>query len=361
MPRILFIAAHRPGRSPSQRYRFEQYFAYFSENGYECVLSNLISEQQDRYFYKPGKLLSKFGVMLNSMAIRLSDLRKASDFDIIFVQREAFMTGSYWFEQRFARSGARLIYDFDDSIWLLDTSEANRRWQWLKNPRKTSQIIKLSDLVIAGNNYLASYAKQFNDKVIVIPTTIDTALFSRTMPYQESERICIGWSGSITTIKHFAQAVPWLRKLKEKYGDRIFFRVMGDPEYKNEELGIKGIPWTNESEVSTLSTFDIGIMPLPDDEWVKGKCGLKGLSYMSLEIPTVMSGLGVNTEIIDHGANGFLASTDAEWIDCVSQLIDSFELRKRLGAEGRRTVVARYSVDSQKSRYLDAFNALLKR
>lgn len=361
MPKILFIAAHRPNRSPSQRYRFEQYFDFLEANGFECELSYLIDEKADRIFYRPGNIPQKVSITLKSFSKRLQDVKRKNDFDIIFVQREAFMTGSAYFEKRFSRSKAKLVFDFDDSIWLLDTSSANRKWAWLKSEKKTGEIIGVSDMVFAGNSYLASYAKQFNKNVKIIPTTIDTDIFKRTVPYPDNKNVCIGWSGSITTIKHFEQALPFLKAIKEKYGDRVSFKVMGDETYENPELGIKGLPWNASTEVEQLQSFDIGIMPLPDDEWVKGKCGLKGLSYMAVEVPTVMSAVGVNPEIISDGENGFLAGSNDEWISQLSKLIDSYELRKKLGLAGRKTVLERYSLESQKMIYLQSFNSLLKR
>jgi glycosyltransferase involved in cell wall biosynthesis len=361
MSKILFIAAHRPNRSPSQRYRFEQYFSFLRSNGFDCELSYIIDENADAVFYKPGNIFRKILITIQSLNKRLKDVKRADNFDIIFIQREAFMTGSAYFEKRFSRTKAKLVFDFDDSIWLLDTSHANKKWAWLKSEKKTGEIISVSDVVFAGNNYLAEYAKQFNPNVVVIPTTINTDQFKRKNPYTDNEKICIGWSGSHTTIKHFEQALPYLKILKNKYGDKICFKVMGDKAYINKDLNISGIPWSSETEVEILESFDIGIMPLPNDEWVKGKCGLKGLSYMSMEIPTIMSAVGVNTEIIRDGTNGYIADTNEEWITKLSQLIDSFELRKKLGIAGRKTVVEHYSFDSQKNNYLDNFNALLKR
>jgi glycosyltransferase involved in cell wall biosynthesis len=361
MPRILFIAAHRPNRSPSQRYRFEQYFSALKEAGFHCELSYIIDEMADTVFYSPGKTLKKILITLKSAVKRLKDLRNASHYDIVFVQREAFMTGSSWFERKLASGRPKLVFDFDDSIWLLDTSSANKRWEWLKSSLKTKEIIAVADLVFAGNPYLAEYAMQFNRNVKIIPTTIDTDRFRRKTPYIDSETVCIGWSGSITTIKHFDEALPVLTRIKQKYGNKVRFSLMGDPEYSNESLDIKGIAWSDATEVDVISSFDIGIMPLPDDEWVKGKCGLKGLSYMALEIPTVMSALGVNTSIIKDGENGFLAATEEEWFHKLSNLIDSFALRKKLGANGRLTVENRYSVNANKKLYIDSFNELLKK
>jgi len=361
MPKILFIAAHRPNRSPSQRYRFEQYFCFLNENGYEYELSYIIDKRDDAIFYSKGSLFNKLLIVLKSIAKRLNDIKRANNFDIIFIQREAFMMGTTFFEKSFSKTKAKLVFDFDDSIWLMDTSNANIKWEWLKSTEKTSKIISYSHLIFAGNNYLADYAKQFSRNVKILPTTIDTAFHKRPQPYTNNSKICIGWSGSITTIKHFQNIIPVLKKIKEKYGDTVFFKVMGDATYENKELDIDGIAWSNETEVEVLSSFDIGIMPLPNDQWVKGKCGLKGLSYMSLEVPTIMSNIGVNPEIIEDGINGFLADSKEEWFDKISLLIESFELRKKLGENARKTVIERYSTESQKYNLLNSFNELLKR
>ena len=360
MPRILFVASHRPDRSPAQRFRFEQYLGFLRENGYDYQFSYLITEKDDRVFYSPGNLISKLSIFAKSYMRRLKDVMQAREYDIIFVQREAFMTGSYFFEKMFSRSKAKLVFDFDDAIWNHDVSEANKKFGWLKNPAKTGKIIGISDLVIAGNQYLADYANRFNNRVIIIPTTIDTDEYT-PMPVkrEEDERVVIGWSGSITTIRHFELAVPFLREIRKKYGDRVTIKVIGDGSYKNDELGIKGLPWKKEDELKELCSFDIGIMPIPDDDWSKGKCGLKGLQYMALEIATVMSPVGVNSTIINDGVNGFLASETSEWVDKVSRLIDDHQLRKRLGKEARQTVISHYSVKSQQATYLKAFNQLL--
>jgi glycosyltransferase involved in cell wall biosynthesis len=359
MKKILFVAAHRLNRSPSQRFRFEQYFDYLNKHGYHCDFSYLISEKDDKVFYNPGNYSKKFYVFLKSMFIRLRDVLKASSYDIIFIQREAFMTGTVFFENRFARSGAKVVFDFDDAIWHDNVSDANKGFSWLKKPEKIVEIISHSHLIIAGNHFLAAFAKQFNDNVKIIPTTINTDEYKRAEKSSASETVCIGWSGSLTTIKHFELAIPFLTELKKKYGDGITIKVIGDGTYVNKELGIKGIPWNSKDEIKELSTFDIGIMPLPDDEWSKGKCGLKGLQYMALEIPAIMSPVGVNTEIIQDGVNGFLANTNEEWINRISTLIDNAPLRCTMGKAARQTIIEKYSVLSQQSYYLQVFDALI--
>jgi len=362
--KVLFIAAHRPDRSPSQRFRFEQYLPFLKENGFDYDFSWLISEKDDARFYAPGKLRTKMLILIKSWWKRTKDVWRSADYDIVFVQREAFMTGSTRFEKKFAKSGAKLVFDFDDAIWNLDTSDANKKFEWLKNPGKTAEIIAMSHLVIAGNEYLADYARRHNKNVVIIPTTIDTREYHA--PQRNGERgtgdvVCIGWSGSLTTIKHFEFAVPFLREIKKKYGDRVNIKVIGDSTYVNEELGVRGIAWKKEDEVKELSSFDIGIMPLPDDEWAKGKCGLKGLQYMALGIPTIMSPVGVNTEIIRAGENGMLATSTREWVDKLETLIESAELRKSIGQSAIATVQNLYSVEVWKNRYLDLFQTLTEK
>jgi glycosyltransferase involved in cell wall biosynthesis len=358
MPKILFLTVHRPDRSPSQRFRFEQYIPYLKENGFQCDWSFLLNEYDDAFFYKKGHYLKKVIIVLKSLFKRLSELKHIRQYDIVFIQRECFMLGTAYFEKMYAKKGVKVIFDFDDSIWLQNVSEANKMFAWLKNPQKTASIIAISDLVIAGNAYLKNYAINFNKNVIVIPTTIDTDEYKRKEKVK-SDKVVIGWSGSITTIQHFEYAINVLKILKRKYADKIEIKVIGDAHYANEELGIKGIGWNKKTEIDDLCLFDIGIMPLPDDEWAKGKCGLKGLQYMALEIPTVMSPVGVNSEIIQDGENGFLASAEKEWVEKLSLLIESAELREKLGKAGRKTIVEHYSVAANKHKYLQAFNSVL--
>ncbi len=351
---VLFIGMHRLDRSPSQRYRFEQYFQYLESKNIECELSYLISEEDDKILYSPGNYFGKLLIFIKSWKQRLKDVKRANSFDYIFIQREAFMTGTTYFEKKFAKSTAKLIFDFDDSIWLEDKNEANGKLAFLKNPSKTSKIIALCDTIVAGNQYLAEYAKRFNKNVVIIPTTIDTNWY-KPETKKPKDKIIIGWSGSFSTIKHFESAIETLTEIKAKYGNKVSFKVIGDLNYRYEPLQITGQKWQSKTEVEDLQDIDIGIMPLPDINWTKGKCGLKGLQYMGLAIPTVMSPVGVNTKIITHGVNGFLASSDSEWIDYLSQLIESAELRKILGEAGRKTVEDYYSVDANREKYLNLF------
>ncbi|MDB4534417.1 glycosyltransferase family 4 protein, partial [Vicingaceae bacterium] len=353
-----FIAIHRPDRSPSQRFRFEQYLSFLKQNGWDYDFSNLISEKDDQFFYQKGYVLQKAFIFFKSIFIRISDVIKASKYDVVFIQREAFFTGSTFFEKAFSRSKAKVVFDFDDSIWLPNVSEANKKLEWLKNGHKTKEIIALSDLIIVGNQYLAAYAQEFNNNVVVIPTTIDLN-YHKKMEVEVSDKITIGWTGTSTTLGYLEEKLSVLGRLKSQFKERIAFKIIVEVDKTYDAIKTTTTQWNKEDEIKDLNGIDIGIMPLPDNQWTKGKCGFKGLQYMALGIPTIMSPVGVNSEIIIHGENGFLADTDQEWFDLLSQLIESVQLRKELGVKGKKTIENRYSVESQKGIYLSELEKLI--
>lgn len=290
---------------------------------------------------------------------RLKDLKIAKKCDIIFIYREAFPLGTTYFEKRFANLNKKIIYDFDDAIFLNDTSNANKKFSWLKNPQKTNKICNLADLIIVGNKFLYEYAKNYNENVVIIPTTSDLEKLNLknliSNDKKNTNSICIGWTGSETTIKHFELAIPFLKKLKEKFKNKIYFKVVAN-RYDLQTLDVKFVEWNIETEFEELLEFDIGIMPLPDDKWSKGKCGFKGLQCMSLKIPVVMSAVGVNFEIIQNGENGFLADTENDWINYLSELIENKKLREQIGQQGYETVKQKYSFEAWKNDYLKLYS-----
>jgi glycosyltransferase involved in cell wall biosynthesis len=361
MPKVLLLCDHRPGRSPSQRYRFEQYLPYLQKNGFTFHWSFLLDEKDDKVFYSERNALSKMQIILRSLSKRKKESGHYKDYDIIFIQREAHFLGTSEFEKKAFQSGAKVIFDFDDSIWMEDTSPGNKKWSWLKKPAKFFDNVSSAHLVIAGNEYLAKKAADINKNVVIIPTTIDTDIHVPKPELRNKPALIIGWSGSISTIKHFETLLPVLKKLKGKYKDKLGIKIIGQKKYENSELQVDCVEWSEKSEVNELNSFDIGIMPLPDDEWARGKCGLKGLSYMACGVPTVMSAVGVNTQIIENGANGFLVKNENEWLEVLTKLIENAELRKTIGEAGRKAVIEKYSVLANQDRYLNAFNSVLKK
>lgn len=350
--RALFLVLHRSDRSPGQRYRHEQYLKYLSERGIECSISPLLkTEKEDKTFY--GKqILPKLWVGMKALMRRLFSVLSAGKYDVVYIYRDAFFFGTF-FERWLKRKNVKILYDFDDAIWLLDENPNQGIFNKLKNPEKTAEICRLSNRVIVGNEYLKQYASQFNDDILVIPSTIELAKYQEKKV--ETERVCIGWTGSFSTIKHFETVLPALKQIRKIFDEKVYFKIIGDPTYTHQPLDIKGMTWRSETEAKDLAELDIGLMPLPDNEWTRGKCAMKGLQYMALEIPTILSPVGVNSDIIQDGENGFLASTTDEWVEKLSLLIEDADLRKRIGKAGKKTVEKDFSVEANKDKWLKAF------
>lgn len=352
---ILYIVPHRFNRSPGQRFRCEHFIPHLKANGFEIEYANLLNAWDDRNFYKRRNYFLKFFIVLKTYFRRARQLAKVQQYDAVFIYREAFMLGTTRFERKIKHKGVPIIFDFDDAIWLNDVSDANKELKWLKRPEKTGEICKLASLVIVGNNYLADYARQFNQNVAVVPTTIDTSYHKPLTGQKPGDLIRIGWTGSSTTLKHFRLLVPVLEKLQKAFGGQLKIRVIADAGIEDERIEVENVPWTAGDEIQRLSEIDIGVMPLPDDPWAKGKCGFKGLQYMSMGIPAVMSPVGVNTEIIEHEVNGFLAETNTEWETILRKLIVDADLRMQIGDKGRQTINERYSIEANKDLYLELF------
>ena len=359
MKKVLFIAHHRKDRSPGQRYRFEQFFSYLEENGLSCKLANIITEEDDRVLYSHGNYFKKAKIAWRAVRTRSRNLKTIKEFDLVVIYREAVLTGSIYFEKKLAKKGVPVLYDFDDAIWVKDVSEGNQMLSFLKNSDKIKKILPMVTHVTVGNTYLKEFAIRYNKNVTIIPSTVDTDKYKKINSSKKGV-VTIGWVGSHTTIKHFETIVPVLVKLKKTYQEKIEFIVVGDPLYRNELLNIEGIPWSNHKEVENFNMLDIGIMPLPNDKWTKGKCGMKGLLYMSVNKPAVMASVGMNTEIVKDGINGFLADSEEEWYSVLSNLIEDQSLRERIGDAGRKTVEESYSMDSQKDKYLKLYLSLMK-
>jgi glycosyltransferase involved in cell wall biosynthesis len=264
----------------------------------------------------------------------------ARTYDAILIHRAITIAGPAFLERLVSRLGRPLIFDFDDAIYLLHTTDANRHLGWLKFPVKTELLCRISDHVVVGNSYLAAYAGRHNPNVTVIPTSVDVGRY-RPVPPQSVGPVVIGWTGSSTSQTHLEMFAPMLAALASR--PEIEIRVLSDRKPSLPGIAYTWRPWSAESEAREMAAFHIGIMPMPDDEWSRGKCSLKALLYMAMGIPAVCSPVGASSEIITHGENGFLARSPDEWIASISRLVNDPGLRSRIGAAGRRTVVQRFS------------------
>ena len=232
------------------------------------------------------------------------------------------------------------IYDFDDAIHLLNTSEANRAFGWLKFPNKTSEICRLARAVSVGNAYLAEYAHQFNHNVTIVPSSVDTSVYSPGPTRPARTPLVVGWMGSSTSQALMEPFAPLLSRISDA---GFVLRFVSDRRPSDFTFPFEWRPWSTETEVAELRDFDIGIMPLPDTEWARGKCAMKILQYMGVGVPSSGSAVGGNLEVIRDGENGFLATSADEWLEKIRRVAADHSLAKKLGNAGRETVVDRYS------------------
>lgn len=275
-------------------------------------------------------------------------------YDHIFIHREASMIGPPFFEWFISKVLRRkFIYDFDDAIWLPNYSEANAKFQRLKMYRKVNKIMKWAHRINAGNEFLADYARGFNNNVHVIPTTIDTELVHNLPGNPDQDPIVIGWTGSHTTASYLTELLPIFDRL---YNDYNFeFRVISNHLPDFERPYLRFVKWSRADEIKQLSCFNIGVMPLTDSKWARGKCGFKGLQYMALGIPALMSPVGVNTSIVQHGINGFLCANHEDWYYRLKELMEDPAKRNAIGEGGKMTVNDRFSVSAFEKEYLHMF------
>ncbi len=353
MIRVLALVPYPPGRAPGQRYRIEQWAPFLHHEGVHVTLSPFLSQRGMDVLYQPGHVAMKGWETVRGYLGRVAEALQPTSADVIFVYREAALLGPAWIERLLALRRP-LVFDFDDAIYLADTSQANAWSRALKSATKVETICRMAHHVTVGNDFLARYAKDRARAVTVIPSTIDTDVY-QVRPRARNRVPVIGWTGSVTTVPYLMALAHALRRLREK--QQFELRVIG-AKVDIEGLAVRCLPWRAETEPDDLRALDVGLMPLSGDEWSRGKCGMKALQYMALGIPPVVSPVGVNTTIVRDGVNGFYARADDEWIDRMALLLEDGPLRRSLGQEARRTVEESYSARTHAPRFAKVLAAV---
>jgi glycosyltransferase involved in cell wall biosynthesis len=335
-----------PEEGAGCRFRISQYLPYLRESGFDVTVSPFYSREYFSFIYRPGNYLRKSIGFLALAWRRCRELFSIRQFDLVFLYREAIPIGPPLIERWIRRLSIPIVYDFDDAIFLPAVSEANKAVSFLKNPKRASQILEISRAVSVGNEFLAAYARQFNRHVTVIPTAVDTNRFvpRADVPPLHGRRLVVGWIGSPTTFAYLESLREILAEVAARHPFTLRVSGAGRPvEFPGVDVEVA--PWSMANEVTLFNTCDVGVYPLTDDDWSRGKCGFKAIQFMACGVPVVAAAVGVNKEIITHGLNSMLASTRQEWIDHLSRLLTDHDLRRRMAEEGRRTIQARYSLD----------------
>ncbi|MBT9585632.1 glycosyltransferase family 4 protein [bacterium] len=352
---LLIVCPYPFDVAPSQRLKFEQYFAAFKEDGWSIEFEPFMSPRFWSIVYSPGRLLEKAWLCLVGYVRRWLLLSRVSQYHTVYVHLWATPFGPPFYERLLRKLARRLIYDIDDLVYIRnDSSFTHPLVGFLKGRQKPIYLMKVADHVITCTPYLDEFVRQRNPHTTDISSTVDLDRYHLTSLSVRSP-LTIGWSGSLSTSRYFYLLAPVLRRLRHNHNFRLL--VMGDDSVRIEGLEIEAVAWSENLEMPTLQRFDIGVYPLPDEEWVYGKSGLKAIQYMALGIPTVAAAIGTNFRVIEHEQSGLLARTEDDWYRALDSLLSDPDLRTRLGQGGRDKVEKVYSVQANAMNYLKILNA----
>lgn len=352
--KVLLLLPYPLHKAPSQRFRIEAYFPLLEENNFEIYPQSFLENKSWNILYRRGSFFQKAIAVAKGFAKRwMAVIFLVHKYDFVIVHREAAPLGPPIYEWIISRIWRKkIIFDFDDAIWLPAISEQNRIAAFIKCFWKTKYICKWSYKIAAGNQYLADYAKRYNLNVTVLPTAVDTSVRYKSLVCQKVERPSIGWTGSHSTIKYLDAVVPILQKLEEKYDFDFYVICNQKPSFQLRSL--KYIEWKQATEIEDLKKINIGIMPLEADRWSEGKCGFKIIQYLALGIPAVASPVGVNKNIVDKEI-GYLCSSEEDWYKALSDLLEDKTLRGEMGKNGRSKIINYYSLEANAVSFLNLF------
>ncbi|KAA6324888.1 hypothetical protein EZS27_025835 [termite gut metagenome] len=342
-------------KGASSRLRSYQYFPYLEKQGIEVTVSPFFCDAYLENLYAKKSTLKQ---VIKAYFHRFFSLWKVCKYDRILIEYELFPYLPGWFEFIYKLFNIKYIVDYDDAIFHNYDLHPNQVIRFLlKN--KIDQIMKNSYCVVVGNSYLKERAVFSGAKNIrLMPTVIDVNRYL-IKEKKENKNFVIGWIGSDTTFKYVKNIVPILKQLIEKY--HIFIHIVGASESLELGNNEKHLDWLEETEVQSILTFDVGIMPLLDTPWEQGKCGYKLIQYMGCGLPIVASAVGANNDIVEHGLNGFLVNSEQEWFDYIEQYILDPELRKNHRSYGRSLVENKYCIEKQLDIYKEIYEPLNKR
>ena len=352
--KVLFIVPYPLGKAASQRYRVEQWLQVLQRENINYKVAPFWDAATWNILYKQGHNLQKIAGTIKGFFKRLALLAQLPSYSFIFIHREATPVGPPWFEWIAAKVfRKKLIFDFDDAIWLENTSQENSMATYYKNAGKTAVICRWSYKVAAGNHYLQNYALNYNMAAIYLPTIVDTNQHYNQLKNQQTDEVTIGWIGSHSTLPYLKLIEPVLQQLEQNYSFK--FIVIADRKPDINLKNMEFMVWDKETEIGDQLQFNIGVMPLPDTEWAKGKCAFKALQYMALGIPAVVSAVGANVIVVPDGIVGYTCTTPQQWYEKMEHLLLNSDLRSQLGKAGREHVNQHYSIDAHTQTFLKLF------
>jgi len=314
----------------ASRYRVLQYLPYLKEHGIQASVLPF-----------PKGVFAKLKVF-----------KSVKEYDILFIQRKRFPI--LWL--KFIRKNARkIVYDFDDSV--MHRSSKHLRHESKTRVKVFKNMVNAADHVIAGNEYLQKNTTPYTQNVTIIPSPIDMTSYPQKKYPEKNDTITLGWVGAHGSIHYLEKMRPIFETLGKR-NDKLRLKIICDTFFDCENMVVDKKQWNEKDEVADIKSFDIGLMPLMDDPWSHGKCGLKILQCLATGVPVVCSPAGINKEIVEDGVHGFWANSQEEWIEKLEILINDHDLRRKMGMAGRERVVERYSLKANAPRMLKIFEQL---
>ena len=341
----------------SSRLRFYQHLPYLEDHGLQVDTIPLFDDGYLTRLYAGDA--TDWPEVARAYWKRISALWRVGNYDLVWIEYEALPWLPAWLETALGLGNKHYVVDYDDAIFHRYDQHRNRLVRALLG-RKIDQIMVRSQVVIAGNQYLADRALQAGArKVEILPTVVDTARYQPRYDTQH-DVVAIGWIGSPSTRRYLDMMLGAISRL-HRMGKAVRLVVVGGNVPNQENLPIVNLEWSEAAEIDLIQSFDIGIMPLPDSPWERGKCGYKLIQYMACGKPVVASPVGVNKMIVEHGVNGFLAANEEDWVSSLLRLIEDPLLRTQMGKNGRARVEAAFSLERVSPRLLSLMQAAAKR
>ncbi|MCP4748677.1 MAG: glycosyltransferase family 4 protein [Desulfobacteraceae bacterium] len=347
--KVLFLAKTE-NLGASSRCRVYEYLPFINDNKkIDATIMPAVENDFFKLFNNNPTTLYKVKWFVSIFIKRIYSISKIKQYDCVFIQKE---TIPYFFplsEILITLFAKKTIFDFDDAIFIYPKSP-NLLMKIFRDKKNIERILKRVDHIVLSNQYLADYSKKFNRNITIIPTSIDT---NRLIPCHKpnTTRLCIGWIGSVSTVKYISILFDVFKKLAMKYDFDL--KIIGGGNIGIDGVNVECIEWTLKSELTDLQSMDIGVMPLIDDEWTRGKGAYKLLQYMAVGIPSISSKVGFACEFIEDGKNGFIANRDKDWYNKLSLLIENEALRRTIGIEGRKTIEDKFSIQKNAEKLVD--------
>ena len=354
--RILALVPNEKGYAPGQRGSIELWESVLAEEGIQIEYAPFETTRLREILHERGYQFTKASEMIKAYAERLKLINSLDEFDAVFVYREAALLGPAFLEKRIAKKKP-IIYQLDDPLFVPYRSPTNGLFSHFKFFSKVKEIIKLSKVVMVNSTHIRQYAEQFNTNIWQIPSIVDTSKFIYEPFPENPDLVCVGWSGSPTTVKNIKLVEEPLRQLSQM--DLCDIHLIGGEDFGLRDVKYTAQKWNGDTEVEDLRKMQVGLVPLPQNSWNPYKFIMKTAQYLALGIVPVGTPMASNPEVISHGVNGFLASTDAEWLEYLMLLVKDHKLRNEMSKRGAIEAREKYNLEANRTKIIDAFRSAL--